>query len=230
MLVKFHFFNMQPFHPPNKLCNPSQLPSVLLFSIHFHSSLFSWLRFISLPLTVVRPTMPLQKGSSSPLPSEIVPKDQHPLKRKQPLSFDDRSSASSSSTTVDLKPSKNRLIRSDESPLLTQTPLEILLDLLKQFSGVKEISDETQVHLFMVKIQSYAMHLNRKFSFADFDGALFKGERNEGQFSRRDFGRFVRLSRVSVAEDTPRRGSRRFSAECQRQQSHRRLQTCLQGR
>lgn len=139
--------------------------------------------------------MPQRKGTSSPLPTDIVPKDQHPLKRKQPLSFEDRPSVSSSSATVDLKPSKNRLIRSDESPLLTQTPIEILLDLLKQFSGVKEISDETQVHLFMVKSKVMQCQIFELEIFvADFDGALFKGEGNEGEFSWRNSGCFVRVS------------------------------------
>lgn len=100
--------------------------------------------------------MPLRKESSVSLPSEVTPKDQHPLKRKQPLSFEDRSGTLTASS-VDLKVSKTRLIRSNESPLLTQTPIEVLLDLLKQFSGIKEISDETQIHLFMVTISSYAI-------------------------------------------------------------------------
>lgn len=90
--------------------------------------------------------MPLRKGSSISLPSEIV---DHPLKRKQ-QSFDDQSTTAS--VPLGSKPAKNRLIRSND--LLTQTPMEVLLDLLKQYSGVKEISDETQVHLFMVNILS----------------------------------------------------------------------------
>lgn len=95
--------------------------------------------------TVVRTTMPLQKGSSISLPPEVVPKDQHPLKRKQAsLSFDE----SAASVPVDSKPSKNRLIRSND--LLEKTPIEVLLDLLKQFGGIKEISDETQTHIFLV--------------------------------------------------------------------------------
>lgn len=88
--------------------------------------------------------MPLRKGSSVSLPSEIV---DHPLKRKQPLSFDDRAAPS---VPPESKPAKNRLIRSND--LLTQTPMDFLLELLKQYAGVKEISDETQVHLFMVNI------------------------------------------------------------------------------
>jgi hypothetical protein len=101
-------------------------------------------------LFAVKETMPLRKGSSISLPSDGVLKD-HPLKRKQPLSFEDQSHEVSREKS-DLKLSndlmKNRLIRSND--LLTQTPTEVLLDLLKQFAGVKECSEETQVHLYMV--------------------------------------------------------------------------------
>lgn len=89
--------------------------------------------------------MPLRNGSSVSLPPETA-KDQHPLKRKQPLSFD------APAVEVDANPNKNRLIRSNDNPMLITTPMEVLLDLLKQFAGVKEVSDETQVHLFMVRI------------------------------------------------------------------------------
>lgn len=89
--------------------------------------------------------MPLRKESSVSLPSDGLPKDHHPLKRKQPLSFD-------GGDKVEVKLSndltKNRLIRSND--LLTQTSTEVLLDLLKGFAGVKECSDETQTHLYMV--------------------------------------------------------------------------------
>lgn len=78
------------------------------------------------------------------LPSDGILKDHHPLKRKQPLSFDgDRSEVNLSSDLT-----KNRLIRSND--LLTQTSTEVLLDLLKGFAGLKECSDETQTHLYMV--------------------------------------------------------------------------------
>lgn len=91
--------------------------------------------------------MPLRKGTSSiSLPSEVG-KEHHPLKRKQPLSFEDRSVKSDVKLNDDL--TKNRLIRSND--LLTQTTTEVLLDLLKAFSGIKECSDETQTHLFMVR-------------------------------------------------------------------------------
>lgn len=89
--------------------------------------------------------MPLRKGSSVSFPLEGTSKDHHPLKRKQPESFDEEKSEFKLSNDL----SKNRLIRSND--LLTQTSTEVLLDLLKAYSGVKEISDETQVHLFMVR-------------------------------------------------------------------------------
>jgi hypothetical protein len=134
--TRFSVFNLFQF---TSTC----LPIVLLL-FNFHFLILTIIIFSS--LTVVRTTMPLRKGSSVSLPSETFTKEQHPLKRKQPLSFEDRSAP----TSVTAKPSKNRLIRSND--LLTQTPIEVLLDMLKQFAGVKEISDETQVHLFMVKI------------------------------------------------------------------------------
>lgn len=90
--------------------------------------------------------MPLKKESSSvSLPTDGV-KDQHPLKRKQPLSFDATASEAKLSGDV----TKNRLIRSND--LLTQTPTEVLLDLLKAYAGVKECAEETQVHLYMVRL------------------------------------------------------------------------------
>lgn len=95
--------------------------------------------------------MPLRKVSTVSLPAE----DQHPLKRKQPLSFDDHKavdeSIASSSEAEKLSDglTRNRLIRSND--LLTSTSTEVLLDLLKGFSGVKECSDETQTHLYMVR-------------------------------------------------------------------------------
>ena len=96
--------------------------------------------------------MPLKKGSSVSLPSDVPIKDHHPLKRKQPLSFEDRSSSIPAVARDETKSSsnsmKNRLIRSND--VLTQTSTDVLLDLLKQFAGVKECSEETQVHLYMV--------------------------------------------------------------------------------
>lgn len=105
----------------------------------------------SIPCSLtVKDSMPLRKGSSISLPCDGEAKD-HPLKRKQPLSFDaDRSvsvvEASEIKLSVDL--TKNRLIRSND--LLTQTPTEVLLELLKAYAGVKECAEETQIHLYMV--------------------------------------------------------------------------------
>lgn len=137
--------------------------------------------------------MPLRKGSSISLPSDGVLKD-HPLKRKQPLSFDDRTTEVLGEKT-DLKLSndltKNRLIRSND--LLTQTPTEILLDLLKQFAGIKECSDETQVHLYMVKHSCDDVTITKFVSIFNLDsfGALFAGERNARQFTWCDSWSFI---------------------------------------
>lgn len=104
------------------------------------------------PLTIsfllyvaVREKIPLGKGSSVSLPSEVA-KEHHPLKRKQPISMEDV--GAKSEVKLNASDMKNRLIRSND--LLTQTPNEVLLDLLKAFAGIKECSDETQTHLFMV--------------------------------------------------------------------------------
>lgn len=111
---------------------------------------------------VLRTGMPLKKGSSVSLPSDATTKDHHPLKRKQPQSFDEQPTGSTPTTAPGTAPpghddvklscnlEKNRLIRSND--LLTQTSTEVLLDLLKQFAGVKECSEETQVHLYMVSV------------------------------------------------------------------------------
>lgn len=96
--------------------------------------------------------MPLKKGNSVSLPAESVTKD-HPLKRKQPLSFEDRGASGSSDDRIEHGMTndfmKNRLIRSND--LLKQTATETLLDLLKAYAGVKECSEETQTHLYMVR-------------------------------------------------------------------------------
>lgn len=96
--------------------------------------------------------MPLRKESTVPLQSAAAsgPKD-HPLKRKQPLSFDERSAEqavnkSDGHLSKDL--TKNKLVRSND--LLTQSSTETLLEMLKEFASVKECSDETQTHLNMV--------------------------------------------------------------------------------
>lgn len=103
-------------------------------------------RFLS--LVAVNEKMPLGKGSSISLPSEVAKEPAHPLKRKQPTSFEDFGVKNDAAPSVDV--TKNRLIRSND--LLTQTPNEVLLELLQAYAGVKECSDETQTHLFMVRI------------------------------------------------------------------------------
>lgn len=95
--------------------------------------------------------MPLKKGSSVSLPTERIDEDQHPLKRKQPLSFDDHKIPPVEANKLCEGLIRNRLIRSND--LLTSTSTEVLLDLLKGFSGVKECSDETQTHLYMVSFR-----------------------------------------------------------------------------
>lgn len=93
--------------------------------------------------------MPLHKGSS--IHDDRMQQQQHPLKRKQPLSMDE-SVASHKDDNVSLSRdlSKNRLIRSND--ILRQSSLETLLDMLKAHAGIKDISEETQVHLNMVII------------------------------------------------------------------------------
>lgn len=101
--------------------------------------------------------MPFRKGSSISLPNEGVAKDHHSqMKRKQRKSFEDEPEESSERTkhdtkmnSDDLHKERSRLIRSND--LLTHTTTETLLDLLKDYSGVKESSEETQTHLYMVR-------------------------------------------------------------------------------
>lgn len=101
--------------------------------------------------------MPLHKATSLSLPPSrdgIDDHKQHPLKRKQPVSFDEAATNSSSESdgmhSKDL--SKNRLIRSNDLNPLIQSSTETLLDMLKAYSGIKECSDETQTHLNMVML------------------------------------------------------------------------------
>lgn len=83
---------------------------------------------------------------------------QHPLKRKQPVSFDEAVTQNNNSSGSNNKNdgmlnkdlSKNRLIRSNDLNPLIQSSTETLLDMLKAYAGIKECSDETQVHLNMV--------------------------------------------------------------------------------
>jgi hypothetical protein len=81
---------------------------------------------------------------------------QHPLKRKQPVSFDETVTPNNSGSSnkndgmLNKDLSKNRLIRSNDLNPLIQSSTETLLDMLKAYAGIKECSDETQVHLNMV--------------------------------------------------------------------------------
>lgn len=125
----------------------------------------------------VREPMPLyNKATSLSLPPsrggvddgpKSQPSQQHPLKRKQPVSFDEAvthntnsNNNSNNSTSSNSKNdgmlnkdlSKNRLIRSNDLNPLIQSSTETILDMLKAYGGIKECSDETQVHLNMVII------------------------------------------------------------------------------
>ena len=92
--------------------------------------------------------MPLQKDSSISLPADQQQK-QYPLKRKQQTSFEENTeSRKDDEIALSKGYSKNRLIRSND--ILIQTPFETLMDMLKAYAGIKECSEETQVHLNMV--------------------------------------------------------------------------------
>jgi armadillo repeat-containing protein 2 len=89
--------------------------------------------------------MPLQKGISESLPlSRAECEDQHSLKRKQSMSLDE----SKSDVMLSKDLSKNLLIQSNN--LLIQSSTDTLLDMLRSYSGIKECSEETQIHLNMV--------------------------------------------------------------------------------
>lgn len=109
----------------------------------------------------VRDPMPLQKGNSISLPtnqaaaSQVDEQQPHPLKRKQPVSFDDATTIptlhvteATSSSSKDS--TKNRLSRTNDLNPLLQSTTDTLLEMLKDYAGIKECSDETQVHLNMV--------------------------------------------------------------------------------
>lgn len=91
----------------------------------------------------------MQKGTSISLPTsrQSDEQQQHILKRKQPTSLDEEGKKDEIvSLNKDL--TKNRLIRSND--ILLQSSLETLLDMLKAYSGIKDCSEETQIHLNMV--------------------------------------------------------------------------------
>lgn len=89
--------------------------------------------------------MPLQKDFSISVPicstCDSRESGEHALKRKQ---SDD---TINDKEMIDTK-SINRLIRSND--MLLQTSFETLLEMVKAYTGIKECSEETQVHLNMV--------------------------------------------------------------------------------
>lgn len=120
--------------------------------------------------------MPLyNKATSLSLPSsrggdnQKQQNPQHPLKRKQPVSFDETVTQNNSSGSnnkndgmLNKDLSKNRLIRSNDLNPLIQSSTETLLDMLKAYAGIKECSDETQVHLNMV------MYIHQMYMYVHF--------------------------------------------------------------
>lgn len=90
--------------------------------------------------------MPLHKGTIS------VSAAEQSLKRKQP-SLDENSSLENDESDVMLSKdlTKNRLIRSND--ILVKSKLETLLEMLKDYEGIKDCSEETQTHLHMVIIK-----------------------------------------------------------------------------
>ncbi|KAG5673777.1 hypothetical protein PVAND_003797 [Polypedilum vanderplanki] len=111
---------------------------------------------------LVREPMPLQKGNSISLPTNKASTSQsddqqtHPLKRKQPVSFDDTSTSSHANESSVKELTKNRLIRSNDLNPLIQSTTDTLLDMLKAYAGIKECSDETQTHLNMILVELYS--------------------------------------------------------------------------
>jgi hypothetical protein len=92
---------------------------------------------------VLKVSTPLRKGSSVSLPSQLKAQQQT---SKEMNCKETQDTASKSDVHM-----RSRLIRSND--LLTHTSTDTLLDLLKDYTGVKEISEETTVHLSMVRIQ-----------------------------------------------------------------------------
>lgn len=102
--------------------------------------------------------MPLQKGSSISLPADQQQKQYH-LKRKQQTFFEENTGLKKDDEiglSKDL--SKNRLIRSND--ILIQSSFETLMDMLKAYAGIKECSEETQVHLNMVILKLFFFNSN----------------------------------------------------------------------
>lgn len=116
--------------------------------------------------------MPPRKETSFSLPSTAITSEkEHPLKRKQPQSFDDKANSnatgSQEETILVIKQddqnnkkvmkdtgvtTKSRLIRSGTFDILAQSTTETLLEMLKAHAGIKECSDETLQHVNGVTI------------------------------------------------------------------------------
>ena len=91
-------------------------------------------------------------------PNTSIVKD-HPLKRRQTKSFDDKQNNINNNSNKDendkiknilvkkplKKDNKNRLVRSND--LLGQSSTETLLDMLKAHSGIKECTEDTVAHI-----------------------------------------------------------------------------------
>ncbi|XP_070490786.1 armadillo repeat-containing protein 2 [Chironomus tepperi] len=120
-------------------------------------------------LDELRDPMPLyNKATSLSLPpsrggdEQKQQNPQHPLKRKQPVSFDETVTPNVSGSNnkndgmLNKDLSKNRLIRSNDLNPLIQSSTDTLLDMLKAYAGIKECSDETQVHLNMILLELYS--------------------------------------------------------------------------
>lgn len=100
--------------------------------------------------SLVREAMPLHKGASISIPTKRQGDEQQILKRKQPTSLDiSNDDGTATSKPEEIKDfSKNRLTRSND--ILLQSSLDTLLEMLKAYAGIKECSEETQIHLNMV--------------------------------------------------------------------------------
>lgn len=105
----------------------------------------------------------ISNGQQETASSSIV--KNHPLKKHQSKSFDDRVTPTAEQSGMQQKtktevlkkavkspilPSKNRLIRSND--ILTQSSTETLLDILKAHAGIKECTEEIIFHINGVNI------------------------------------------------------------------------------
>lgn len=147
--------------------------------------------------------MPQRKETSFSLPSTATTSEkEHPLKRKQPQSFDDKANGNASGSqeeTIipDIKKddhnnkkvmkdtgvtTKSRLIRSGTFDILAQSSTETLLEMLKAHAGIKECSDETLQHVNGVRISFGIFICNylqkTLISISDSSGTLFESQRS----------------------------------------------------